>query len=174
MSLWQRAEIFLRRVGGIILFMTLVLWALSSFPLPPEGATGSAIEYSFAGMLGKLLAHVFAPIGFNWEISIALVPGMAAREVVVSSLATVYALSTSSADAAEALIPLISSSWSLATALSLLAWFVFAPQCLSTIAAVKRETGGWKIPIIMLSYLFGLAYIASFITYHTALALGLG
>ena len=99
---------------------------------------------------------------------------MAAREVVVSSLATVYALSTSSADAAEALIPLISSSWSLATALSLLAWFVFAPQCLSTIAAVKRETGGWKIPIIMVSYLFGLAYLASFITYHTAVALGLG
>ncbi|QWD78559.1 ferrous iron transporter B [Polynucleobacter sp. MWH-Svant-W18] len=174
MSLWQRAEIFLRRVGGIILFMTLVLWVLSSFPLPPEGATGSAIEYSFAGMLGKLLAHIFSPIGFNWEISIALVPGMAAREVVVSSLATVYALSTSSADAAEALIPLISSSWSLATALSLLAWFVFAPQCLSTIAAVKRETGGWKIPIIMVSYLFGLAYLASFITYHTAISLGLG
>jgi ferrous iron transport protein B len=173
-SLWQRAEIFLRRVGGIILIMTIALWALSSFPLPPEGATGSAIQYSFAGMLGQALAHLFAPIGFNWEISIALVPGMAAREVVVSSLATVYALSSSSADAAEALIPLISSGWSLATALSLLAWFVFAPQCLSTIAAVKRETGGWKIPIIMLSYLFGLAYLASFITYRIAISFGLG
>ena len=173
MSLWQRAEIFLRRVGGIILIMTLALWALSSFPLPPEGATGSAIQYSFAGMLGQGLAYIFSPIGFNWQISIALVPGMAAREVVVSSLATVYALSTSSADAAEALVPLISASWSLATALSLLAWFVFAPQCLSTIAAVKRETGGWKIPIIMLSYLFALAYLASFITYHVAILLGL-
>jgi len=172
-SLWQRAEIFLRRVGGIILIMTIALWVLSSFPLPPEGATGSPIQYSLAGMLGEALAHVFSPIGFNWQISIALVPGMAAREVVVSSLATVYALSSSSADAAEALIPLISSGWSLATALSLLAWFVFAPQCLSTIAAVKRETGGWKIPIIMLSYLFGLAYIASFITYRVATALGL-
>jgi ferrous iron transport protein B len=173
-SLWQRAEIFLRRVGGIILIMTIALWALSSFPLPPEGATGSPIQYSFAGMLGQALAHIFSPIGFNWQISIALVPGMAAREVVVSSLATVYALSSASADAAEALIPLISSGWSLATALSLLAWFVFAPQCLSTIAAVKRETGGWKIPIIMLSYLFGLAYIASFITYHIAISFGLG
>ena len=172
-SLWQRAEIFLRRVGGIILIMTIALWFLSSFPLPPEGATGSPIQYSLAGMLGEALAHIFSPIGFNWQISIALVPGMAAREVVVSSLATVYALSSSSADAAEALIPLISSGWSLATALSLLAWFVFAPQCLSTIAAVKRETGGWKIPIIMLSYLFGLAYIASFITYHIATFLGL-
>ena len=174
LSLWQRAEIFLRRVGGIILVMTLALWFLSSFPLPPDGATGSSIQYSVAGMLGQALAYVFAPIGFNWQISIALVPGMAAREVVVSSLATVYALSSSSADAADALAPLISSSWSLATALSLLAWFVFAPQCLSTIAAVKRETGGWKIPAIMLSYLFGLAYLASLITYHIALALGLG
>ncbi|MBU3554305.1 ferrous iron transporter B [Polynucleobacter sp. UB-Piko-W3] len=172
-SLWQRAEIFLRRVGGIILIMTIALWALSSFPLPPEGATGSAIQYSFAGMLGQALAHLFSPIGFNWQISIALVPGMAAREVVVSSLATVYALSSASADAAEALIPLISSGWSLATALSLLAWFVFAPQCLSTIAAVKRETGGWKIPVIMLSYLFCLAYLASFITYRIASAFGL-
>ena len=173
-SLWQRAEIFLRRVGGIILLMTIGLWVLSSFPFPPEGATGSPIQYSFAGMLGQALAHVFSPIGFNWQISIALVPGMAAREVVVSSLATVYALSSSGIDATEALIPLISSGWSLATALSLLAWFVFAPQCLSTIAAVKRETGGWKIPIIMLSYLFGLAYIASFITYRLAVFLGLG
>ena len=172
-SLWQRAEIFLRRVGGIILIMTIALWVLSSFPLPPEGATGSAIQYSFAGMLGQALTYLFSPIGFNWQISIALVPGMAAREVVVSSLATVYALSSASADAAEALIPLISSGWSLATALSLLAWFVFAPQCLSTIAAVKRETGGWKIPIIMLSYLFGLAYLASFITYRIATAFGL-
>jgi len=172
-SLWQRAEIFLRRVGGIILIMTLALWLLSSFPLPPEGATGSAIQYSFAGMLGQALAHLFAPIGFNWQISIALVPGMAAREVVVSSLATVYALSSSSADAADALVPLISSSWSLATALSLLAWFVFAPQCLSTIAAVKRETGGWKIPIVMLTYLFGLAYLAAFLTYRIASYLGL-
>jgi ferrous iron transport protein B len=172
-SLWQRAEIFLRRVGGVILVMTIGLWMLSSFPLPPEGATLPPIQYSFAGMLGEALAHIFSPIGFNWQISIALVPGMAAREVVVSSLATVYALSSSSADAAEALIPLISSDWSLATALSLLAWFVFAPQCLSTIAAVKRETGGWKIPAVMLAYLFGLAYIASFITYRVAIYFGL-
>ena len=173
-SLWQRVEIFLRRVGGIILIMTVALWVLSSFPTPPDWATGSPIQYSIAGMLGQALSHLFSPIGFNWEISIALVPGMAAREVVVSSLATVYALSSSSADAADALIPLISTSWSLATALSLLAWFVFAPQCLSTIAAVKRETGGWKIPAIMLSYLFGLAYLASFITYHLAVFFGLG
>jgi ferrous iron transport protein B len=172
-GLWQRAEIFLRRVGGIILIMTVCLWALSSFPLPPENATGSPIQYSIAGMMGKALAVIFEPIGFNWQISIALVPGMAAREVVVSSLATVYALSSSSVDAADALVPLISKGWSLATALSLLAWFVFAPQCLSTIAAVQRETGSWKIPVIMMSYLFGLAYLASFITYRVASHFGL-
>jgi len=172
-GLWQRAEIFLRRVGGIILIMTVCLWALSSFPLPPENATGSPIQYSIAGMMGQALAVVFEPIGFNWQISIALVPGMAAREVVVSSLATVYALSNSGVDAANALLPLITKGWSLATALSLLAWFVFAPQCLSTIAAVKRETGGWKIPVIMLSYLFVLAYLAAFITYRVASHFGL-
>lgn len=172
-GLWQRAEIFLRRVGGIILIMTVCLWALSSFPLPPESATGSPIQYSIAGMMGQALAVVFEPIGFNWQISIALVPGMAAREVVVSSLATVYALSNSGVDAADALLPLITKGWSLATALSLLAWFVFAPQCLSTIAAVKRETGGWKIPVIMLSYLFVLAYLAAFITYRVASYFGL-
>lgn len=174
LGLWQRCEIFLRRVGGIIFILTVCLWVLSSFPAPPPNAIGAPIEYSFAGMLGKLLAVLFQPIGFNWQISIALVPGLAAREVVVSSLATVYALSTINNNTSEALIPLISQAWSLATALSLLAWFVFAPQCLSTIAAVKRETGGWKIPLIMLSYLFVLAYLASFVTYQIALLFGWG
>ncbi|MCE7526933.1 ferrous iron transporter B [Polynucleobacter sp. IMCC 30228] len=173
-SLWQRCEIFLRRVGGVIFVLTVCLWALSSFPAPPPNASGAPIEYSLAGMLGKTLAVILQPIGFNWQISIALVPGMAAREVVVSSLATVYALSVVNTEASQSLIPLISHAWSLATALSLLAWFVFAPQCLSTIAAVKRETGGWKIPLIMLGYLFGLAYLASFITYQTALIFGWG
>ena len=171
-GLWQRCEIFLRRVGGVILLLTMSLWVLSSFPVPPMGASGPAIQYSFAGMLGQALAPLFEPIGFNWQISIALVPGMAAREVVVSSLATVYALSALSTQSVQALPALIAKSWSVATALSLLAWFVFAPQCLSTIAAVKRETGGWKIPLIMLAYLFALAYVASWITYRTSVYLG--
>jgi ferrous iron transport protein B len=168
-GLWQRVEIFMRRVGGIILLLTIALWFLASFPAPPEGATGAAIEYSVAGRLGQLLAMLFEPIGFNWQISIALVPGMAAREVAVSSLATVYALAATGTDTAQALSPLIAQSWSLPTALSLLAWFVFAPQCLSTLATVKRETGGWKMPLIMASYLFALAYLAAFITYRIAL-----
>ncbi|WP_213362113.1 ferrous iron transport protein B [Brachymonas denitrificans] len=174
LGLYERAWIFLHRVGTIILALTIVLWALSSFPAPPEGFTGPAIEYSLAGRLGRLLELVFAPIGFNWQISIALVPGMAAREVVVGALGTVYALSGSGDGVAEALSPLISAQWSLATALSLLAWFVFAPQCLSTLAAVKRETHSWRHVWIMAAYLFGLAYLASFITYRVALALGAG
>jgi ferrous iron transport protein B len=173
-GLWHRVLIFLRRVGGIILVLTIALWFLASFPAPPEGASGVAIEYSLAGMLGHGLAVVFSPIGFNWQISIALVPGLAAREVAVSSLATVYSLSASSVDTAQALMPLIAHSWSLATAFSLLAWYVFAPQCLSTLATVKRETGGWRWPLVMAGYLFGLAYAASFLTYRIALALGAG
>ncbi|WP_422014523.1 ferrous iron transporter B [Roseateles sp.] len=171
-GLWQRAMIFVKRVGGIILVLTIALWLLSSFPGPPEGATGAPIQYSIAGWLGAGLAKVFAPIGFNWQISLALVPGLAAREVAISALGTVYALSATGDDAAQALSGLIAQSWSLATALSLLAWYVFAPQCLATLAAVKRETGGYKMPLIMAGYLFGLAYLASFITYRVALALG--
>jgi len=173
-GLWQRVEIFMRRVGGIILVLTILLWALSSFPAPPAGATGAPIEYSIAGRMGHGLALLFEPIGFNWQISIALVPGLAAREVVVSSLGTVYALSAVGDDTAQALAPLIAHGWSLATAFSLLAWFVFAPQCLATLAAVKRETGGWKMPLVMAAYLFALAYAASFVTYRVALALGAG
>ena len=173
-GLWQRVEIFLHRVGGVILVLTIALWFLASFPAPPAGATGPAIEYSLAGTLGRALAVVFEPIGFNWQISIALVPGLAAREVMVSSLATVYSLSASAEETAKALVPLIVQGWSLATALSLLAWYIFAPQCLSTLAAVKRETGGWRWPLVMAGYLFVLAYAASFITYRVALALGAG
>ena len=173
-GLWQRAMIFLKRVGGIILVLTVLLWFLASFPGPPAGATGAPIEYSIAGTLGRWLAVVFGPIGFNWQISIALVPGMAAREVAVSSLGTVYALAATGDDTAQALLPLIAQSWSVATALSLLAWYVFAPQCLSTLATVKRETGGWRWPLVMTVYLFALAYAASFVTYRLALAAGLG
>lgn len=174
LGLWQRTGIFLKRVGTIILALTVLLWFLASFPGAPADAAQPAIEYSLAGMLGKALAVVLEPIGFNWQISIALVPGMAAREVAVGALGTVYALSASGDDTAVALMPLIAQSWSLATALSLLAWFVFAPQCLATLATVKRETGGWRWPLVMAAYLFVLAYLASFVTYRVALALGWG
>ena len=171
LGLWQRVEIFMHRVGTIIFALMVVLWFLSTFPGPPDGALGPAIQYSFAGMIGKALEVVFAPIGFNWQISIALVPGMAAREVAVGALGTVYSLSAAGDDAAAALSPLIAQSWSTATAYSLLAWYVFAPQCISTLAVVKRETNSWRYPLLMAAYLFALAYAASFITYRVVLAL---
>jgi ferrous iron transport protein B len=172
MGLWQRVEIFMTRVGTIILSLMVILWALSSFPAPPPGAAGPPIQYSIAGHLGSWLAVLFAPIGFNWQISIALVPGLAAREVAVGALGTVYALSATGNDVSGALTPLIARSWSLPTALSLLAWYVFAPQCLSTLATVKRETNSWRYPLIMAAYMFALAYAASWITYTIAKALG--
>jgi ferrous iron transport protein B len=170
-GLWQRVEIFMSRVGTIILALMVILWALSSFPAPPPGATGPAIQYSIAGHLGAWLAVLFNPIGFNWQISIALVPGLAAREVAVGALGTVYALSATGDDVSSALTPLITQSWSLPTALSLLAWYVFAPQCLSTLATVKRETNSWRYPIIMAAYLFAMAYVGSWITFRIATAL---
>ncbi|WP_354520890.1 ferrous iron transporter B [Lysobacter enzymogenes] len=174
-GLWERAWIFLRRVGGIILALTILLWFLLSFPGAPEGATQPAIDYSFAGRIGHALSAVFAPIGFNWQICIALIPGLAAREVAVSSLATVYALSAADDDAAaQALTPIITDTWSLATALSLLVWFIYAPQCISTLATIRRETGSWKQVAISAGYLFALAYLASFATYQIAVALGAG
>jgi ferrous iron transport protein B len=169
-GLWQRVLIFLQRVGGIILALTVLLWFLASFPAAPADFAGAPIEYSFAGRLGHFLLPLFEPIGFNWQIAVALVPGMAAREVAVSALGTVYALSATADDTAQALVPLIVAGWSLPTALSLLAWYVFAPQCLSTLATVRRETGGWSAPLLMAGYLFALAYAASFVTYRTALA----
>ena len=170
LGLWERAAIFLKRVGGIILAMTVLLWVLLYFP---NG--GGDVTQSFAGHIGRALTTVFAPVGFNWQICIALIPGMAAREVAVSSLATVYALSaTDDAAAAQALSPIIASGWSLATALSLLVWYIYAPQCLSTLATIKRETGSWKQLAMSAGYLFALAYLASLVTYQVAVALGAG
>ncbi|MDC7808019.1 ferrous iron transporter B [Luteimonas sp BLCC-B24] len=174
-GLKERAMIFLKRVGGIILALTVLLWFLLSFPAPPADATGAAIEYSFGGRIGHALAVVFAPLGFNWQICIALIPGLAAREVAVASLATVYALSAADdAAAAEALTPIITDGWSLATGLSLLVWFVYAPQCLSTWATIRRETGSWRVMALNAGYLFALAYLASLVTYQLAVALGAG
>ncbi|WP_426116591.1 ferrous iron transporter B [Massilia sp. PWRC2] len=169
LGLWERARIFLTRVGTIILTLMVLVWFLSSFPGAPEGAVHPPIYYSIAGMIGRAMAVVFAPIGFGWQICIALVPGMAAREVAVGALGTVYALSQSGEALAGSLTPIIAQSWTMATALSLLAWYVFAPQCLSTLSVVRRETGGMRWPLIMAAYMFALAYIASFITYRVAL-----
>ena len=176
-SIWigllDRAKIFLKRVGGIIFALSILLWFLCTFPQPPIGATLPAIDYSLAGMLGHVLQPIFAPLGFNWQICIALIPAMAAREVVVAALGTVYALSAVGDDAiAQGLSSIISSDgplgWSVATGLSLLVWFIYAPHCLATLATVKRETGSWKTVSVMTAYLFGLAYAMSFLTYQVA------
>ena len=152
LGLYERASIFIKRVGGIILALTVLLWVLLTFPHAPENATLPAIDYSWAGQIGHVLVWVFAPIGFTWQICIALIPGMAAREVVVAALGTVYALSGNDDAVSQQLGSLIASQWSLATALSLLVWFVFAPQCLATLATVQRETGSWKLVGLMTFY----------------------
>ena len=172
-NLWLRAKIFMRRAGKIILPLMIIVWALSTFPYPPEGATGPAIDYSFAGMIGKTLQPIFAPIGFSWQMVVALVPGMAAREVAVAVLGTVYAVAGAEENVG-ALASVLSADWSLATGLAFLAWYVFAPQCLPTIGVVRRETGSMKWTLIMVGYMFGLAYLGAFIVYHTAVALGGG
>ncbi|KPF93315.1 iron transporter FeoB [Novosphingobium sp. AAP83] len=173
-GLWQRAWIFLRRAGTMIFTVTIALWILLNFPRAEPGQ--DQINASVAGTLANGLAVVLEPIGFNRDMSLAIIPAMAAREVAVSSLATTYAVSASDDDdqTAMALGDQLKSRWTLPMALSFLAWFVFAPQCLSTIAVARRETNGWKWPSFMLAYLFALAYLASFVTFWTAMALGLG
>nr|WP_277921453.1 ferrous iron transport protein B [Metallibacterium scheffleri] len=164
LGLWERARIFIKRVGGNILALTIVLWFLASYPVPPVGATLPAIDYSFAGQIGHWLQPIFAPLGFSWEIVVALIPGMAAREVAVGALATVYAVGGGSGE--SALATAIAAQWSLATAFALLAWYVFAPQCIATLAMIRRETNSWRIVGWATGYLFALAYAAAFATYQ--------
>jgi ferrous iron transport protein B len=169
LGLAERTSIFLRRVGGIILALVVLLWFLSSYPAPPADAIGNALDYSFAGRLGHFMEPLFAPIGFNWQICIALIPGLAAREVAVSSLATVYALSNDNPDVvASQLSQIVGSEWTVATGLSLLVWYIYAPMCLSTLAVIRRETNSWRQVWISTGYLFGLAYAASLVTYQLA------
>ncbi len=174
LGLWQRAWIFLRRAGTIIFAATVVLWLLLTFPKVPEDSAMSQVDYSVAGRIANVIAPVVKPIGFNRDIALALIPAMAAREVAVAALATTYAIDATDEEAeAKSLTERLQGSWSLPTALAFLAWFVFAPQCISTIAVTRRETNGWKWPTFMVIYLFGLAYLAAGITYWTAVALGL-
>ena len=172
-NLWLRAKVFLNRAGRIILPLMVLVWAASTFPYPPEGATGPAIDYSLAGILGHALEPLFAPIGFNWQMVIALIPGMAAREVAVAALGSVYVV----ADAETAtgmMASTLAANWSLATGLAFLAWYIFAPQCMPTLGVVRRETNSRKWTWIMIGYMFGLAYLAAFLTYRIGVALGAG
>jgi len=171
-GLWQRAWIFLRRAGTIIFTVTVVLWLLLNFPRAAPGE--DQVDASVAGHIANGLAVVVEPIGFNRDIALALIPAMAAREVAVASLATTYAVGAEDEEqVAQALGDQLKARWSLPTALAFLAWFVFAPQCMSTIAVARRETNSWKWPGFMLAYLFALAYVFAGITYWSAVALGL-
>jgi ferrous iron transport protein B len=171
-GLWQRAMAFLKRAGSFILVTTIILWALLTFPQAPPGV--SQVEYSYGGQIGKGIEVVVAPIGFNRDISLALLPAMAAREVAVAAIGTVYAIDDPEGDAGQASIrENLQNRWTLPTALAFLMWFVFAPQCISTIAVTRRETNGWKWPAFMVGYLFALAYVAAGATYWTAVAIGL-
>ncbi|WP_441279147.1 ferrous iron transporter B [Tardiphaga sp. 172_B4_N1_3] len=172
-GVYTRAKMFLQRAGTTILSMMILIWFLASFPQAPAGAEGPAINYSLAAMIGKFLEPFFAPLGFNWQIAVALIPGMAAREVAVGALGTVYAIEGGK-EAADAIGQALASKWSLATALSFLAWFIFAPQCASTLAVIRRETGSTKWMVVTFLYMFALAYVASLITYTIAKAAGLG
>ncbi|HZV85274.1 MAG TPA: ferrous iron transporter B [Brevundimonas sp.] len=172
-NLWLRARIFLERAARIILPLMIIVWALATFPYPPEGATEPAIDYSFAGMIGHALEPIFAPIGFNWQMVIALVPGMAAREVAVAALGTVYAVAD--AESATSLLgATLAAQWPLGAGLAFLAWYVFAPQCVATLGVVKRELNSWKWMWVMVVYMFALAYLAAFVVWRISVALGGG
>jgi ferrous iron transport protein B len=172
-GLFMRAKIFLVRAGTTIFSMMVLIWFLASFPRPPEGATEPDINYSLAAMIGRALEPILGPVGFNWQINVALIPGMAAREVAVAALGTVYAIEGGK-EAADQIGQALANKWSLATALAVLAWYIFAPQCASTLAVIRRETGGWRWMFVTFAYMLVLAYIAAFATYHVAVALGAG
>ena len=172
-GVYTRAKMFLQRAGTTIFSMMVLIWFLASFPPPPAGAEGPAINYSLAAMIGKTIEPLLAPLGFNWQIAVALIPGMAAREVAVAALGTVYAIEGGK-EAAEQIGQVLATKWSLATALSLLAWYIFAPQCASTLAVIRRETGSSKWMAVTFGYMLALAYVASLATYHIALAFGAG
>ena len=172
-GVYTRAKMFLQRAGTTIFSMMVLIWFLASFPSAPAGAVEPAINYSLAAMIGKAIAPLLAPLGFNWQIAVALIPGMAAREVAVAALGTVYAIEGGK-EAAAQIGQVLATKWSLATALSLLAWYIFAPQCASTLAVIRRETGSWKWMAVTFGYMLTLAYAASLATYNIAVALGAG
>jgi ferrous iron transport protein B len=172
-NLLLRGQIFISRAGRIILPLMVLVWFISTYPIAPPGATGPAIDYSLAGVMGRWIQPVFAPIGFNWQMTIALIPGMAAREVAVAALGTVYAVGGTDASTTS-LAAILHHQWSLASGLAFLAWYVFAPQCMATLGVVQRETNSLKWPLIMFGYMVTLAYIAAFITYQVAAACGAG
>jgi ferrous iron transport protein B len=172
LGLVERCRLFMQRAGTVILTLSVLIWFLASYPKAPVGASAPAIAYSFAGRIGHAIEPLVRPVGFNWRIAVALIPGFAAREVMIGALGTVYAVEGHGAG--SGLAAALARDWSLATALSLIVWYVLACQCLSTLAVTRRETNSWRWPAVMLGYMTALAYVASFVTYHLAVLAGWG
>ena len=182
-QVWGSARAFLRRAGTVILTVSIVLWCLLSFPRTPApaGATGAeasrfSLEHSLAGRAGHALEPLIAPLGFDWKIGVGLLASLAAREVIVATLAQIYAAADEGSSLRDALRRDVKPDeggpvYTPATVASLLVFFVFALQCMSTIAVMKRETNGWRWPAFAFSYLLALAYAASFATHRLVAAL---
>lgn len=168
LTLWERVSAFLKRAGTVIFALSVILWFLVSFPAAPESATAPAIDYTFAGMLGHIIEPIFAPLGFTWQMCIAMIPGIAAREVVVAALGTVYAMSGSEDQIMESLTPVVTNDWGLPTALAFITWYIYAPMCMATLAVIKRETKSTKQTFLITAYLFALAYFFALVVYHIA------
>lgn len=168
LTLWERVSAFLKRAGTVIFALSVILWFLVSFPSAPESATAPAIDYTFAGMLGHIIEPIFAPLGFTWQMCIAMIPGIAAREVVVAALGTVYAMSGSEDQIMESLTPVVTNDWGLPTALAFITWYIYAPMCMATLAVIKRETKSTKQTFLITAYLFALAYFFALVVYHIA------
>lgn len=166
---WQKGMIFLKKAGTIIFTLSIVIWGLVTFPSAPENAVGPKINYSAAATIGRAFQPLFSPLGFDWKMTTALIPSFGAREVLVSAMGTVMAMEEEDEDKLiEDLSSVMKKEYSLATLLALLVWFVFSPQCISTFAILKKETNGYKIPLIFVAYTLSLAYFFSFITYQVA------
>ena len=169
LRLLDRAKVFLHRAGTVILGVAIVLWVLANLPIhhgkPP------ALENSFAGMIGKAIEPAIKPLGFNWKVGIGLITSLAAREVIVGTLGTIYGIEGD--EQSKGLQQAIHQDLSAAGAVALLVFFAFAMQCFSTLAVVRRETGSWKWPVVQFSYMLALAYVGSWVAFHiTSLILG--
>jgi ferrous iron transport protein B len=167
LRLLDRAKVFLRRAGTVILVMSIALWVLAHIPL--KNGAAPQIAESFAGTIGRTVEPVIAPLGFNWKIGIGLVTSIAAREVIVGTLGTIYGIE-GDADT-KGLQEALRHDLTPAGAVALLVFFAFAMQCMSTIAVVKRETGGWTWPILQFTYMGVLAWVGAFIAFRVGTAL---
>ena len=168
-NLWIRSKLFLKRAGTYILFISMALWFLATYPSPPKDWEGSAITYSYAGRMGKAIEPLIEPLGFDWRIATGLVPGFAAREVMVGALGTTFAIENADDESVgmKSLQEKLLTTWGIPTGLALLVWYIFSPQCLATFAVIRRETNSWKWPLISFTYMLALAYIFAFITFKT-------